>query len=52
MSCCRLDEIRVSGIVTIRDSLLKLENPLRLESGESAFNTPDHIKEAAKKALA
>jgi aspartate/methionine/tyrosine aminotransferase len=46
-----LDEIRVSGIVQIRDRLLKLENPLRLESGEPSFDTPLHIKEAAIEAL-
>ena len=46
-----LDEIRVSGIVEIRDRLLKLSNPLRLESGEPAFDTPENIKEAAIDAL-
>ena len=46
-----LDQIQVSGIVQIRDRLLKLDNPLRLESGEPAFDTPQHIKEGAIEAL-
>ena len=46
-----LDQIQVSGIVQIRDRLLKLDNPLRLESGEPSFDTPQHIKEAAIEAL-
>ncbi|MCB0278750.1 MAG: pyridoxal phosphate-dependent aminotransferase [Calditrichaeota bacterium] len=47
-----LDQIQVSGIVQIRDRLLKLDNPLRLESGEPSFDTPQHIKEAAIEAMA
>lgn len=46
-----LSTIQLSGIVAIRDELLKMEEPLRLESGEPAFETPDHIKEAAYRAL-
>ena len=46
-----LSTVKLSGIVAIRDELLKMEKPLRLESGEPAFETPDHIKEAAIKAL-
>ncbi len=44
--------VEVSGIVTIRDRLLQRKNPLRLESGEPAFDTPEHIKAAAVEALA
>ena len=46
-----LSTVKLSGIVAIRDELLKMEKPLRLESGEPAFETPDHIKEATIKAL-
>jgi aspartate aminotransferase len=46
-----LSAVQLSGIVAIRDELLKMDKPLRLESGEPAFETPDHIKEAAVKAL-
>jgi len=46
-----LAEVQLSGIVKVRDELLKLENPLRLESGDPVFNTPEFIKEAAVKAL-
>lgn len=44
-------DIVFSGIVTVRDRLLQLPDPLRLESGEPSFDTPTHIKEAMIKAL-
>ena len=47
----QLRDIIFSGIVSVRDKLLQLENPLRLESGEPSFETPQHIKEAMAKAL-
>ena len=47
----RLEEIPFSGIVALRDRLLKMPQPLRLESGEPSFDTPDHIKEAMNRAL-
>lgn len=46
-----LDQVKVSGIVKVRDKLLQLEKPLRLESGEPSFDTPEIIKEAAIEAL-
>ena len=47
----QLRDVIFSGIVSVRDRLLQLENPLRLESGEPSFETPSHIKEAMVKAL-
>ncbi len=47
----QLRDIIFSGIVSVRDRLLQLDNPLRLESGEPSFDTPQHIKEAMAKAL-
>ncbi len=46
-----LPAVVFSGIVAVRDRLLQLPNPLRLESGDPNFDTPDHIKEAAIKAI-
>ena len=46
-----LNDVVFSGIVAVRDRLLQLDNPLRLESGEPSFQTPDHIKEAMTRAL-
>ncbi len=46
-----LDQVKVSGIVKVRDKLLQLDKPLRLESGEPSFDTPEVIKEAAIQAL-
>ncbi|MCB2231156.1 aminotransferase class I/II-fold pyridoxal phosphate-dependent enzyme [bacterium] len=47
-----LPEVVFSGIVSVRDRLLQLDNPLRLESGEPSFDTPSHITEAMVRALA
>ena len=47
----QLRDVVFSGIVTVRDKLLQLDNPLRLESGEPSFDTPAHIKEAMIKAM-
>ncbi len=46
-----LPSVVFSGIVAVRDRLLLLPNPLRLESGDPSFDTPEHIKEAAAKAI-
>lgn len=46
-----LREVVFSGIVAVRDRLLQLPDPLRLESGEPSFDTPGHIKEAMARAL-
>ncbi len=47
----QLPHVVFSGIVAVRDRLLQLPHPLRLESGDPNFDTPDHIKEAAVKAI-
>ncbi|MDZ4724350.1 MAG: pyridoxal phosphate-dependent aminotransferase [candidate division Zixibacteria bacterium] len=47
----KLDDIVFEGIVSIRDRLLTMPDPLRLESGDPSFDTPVHIKEALAKAL-
>ncbi len=46
-----VDGTRFSKIVEIRDLLLTKPNPMRLESGQPDFDTPDHIKQAAIEAL-
>ena len=46
-----MNDVVFSGIVSVRDKLLQLDNPLRLESGEPSFDTPAHIKEAFIKAI-
>ncbi len=47
----QLPHVVFSGIVAVRDRLLQLPHPLRLESGDPNFDTPEHIKEAAVKAI-
>jgi len=47
----QLQDVVFSGIVAVRDRLLQLDNPLRLESGEPSFDTPEHIKEAMVRAM-
>jgi len=47
----QLPEILFSGIVAIRDKLLQHRDPIRMESGDPDFDTPEHIKEAMQKAL-
>ena len=47
----QLPEILFSGIVAIRDKLLQQKDPIRMESGDPDFDTPEHIKEAMQKAL-
>lgn len=46
-----IDATKFSKIVEIRDLLLTKSNPMRLESGQPDFDTPDHIKQAAVDAL-
>lgn len=46
-----IDRVELSGIVLVRDAILKLHKPYRLESGEPSFSVPDHIKEAMVRAL-
>jgi aspartate aminotransferase len=46
-----LPDVELSGIIRIRDKLLQMEAPLRLESGEPDFDTPQHIKDAISRAL-
>ncbi|MDQ4144715.1 MAG: pyridoxal phosphate-dependent aminotransferase [Actinomycetota bacterium] len=47
-----IDRVELSGIVLVRDAILKLDKPFRLESGEPSFDVPPHIKEAMLRALA
>lgn len=46
-----IDRVEMSGIVLVRDAILKLDKPYRLESGEPSFDVPEHIKEAMVQAL-
>lgn len=46
-----IDRVELSGIVLVRDAILKLHKPYRLESGEPSFSVPEHIKEAMTRAL-
>ncbi|HEX8230917.1 MAG TPA: pyridoxal phosphate-dependent aminotransferase [Chloroflexia bacterium] len=46
-----IDRVELSGIAVLRDALLKLDKPFRLESGEPSFDVPAHIKEAMLRAL-
>jgi aspartate/methionine/tyrosine aminotransferase len=46
-----LPQVVFEGIVTVRDRLLQMPDPLRLESGDPSFDAPEHVKEAAIKAL-
>ena len=46
-----IDRVELSGIVVVRDAILKMEKPYRLESGEPSFDVPEHIKEAIVRAL-
>lgn len=46
-----IDRVELSGIVIVRDAILKMEKPYRLESGEPSFDVPDHIKDAIVRAL-
>src|SRR5437870_11953084 len=46
-----IDRVELSGIVKVRDIILKLDKPFRLESGEPSFDVPEHIKEALVRAL-
>ncbi len=40
------DQLTVSKIVEIRDKLLQMESPCRLESGDPEFDIPTHVKSA------
>lgn len=46
-----IDATKFSKIVEIRDLLLTKANPMRLESGQPDFDTPEHIKQAAIDAM-
>src|SRR6187200_3154721 len=46
-----IDRVELSGIVVVRDAILKMEKPYRLESGEPSFDVPEHIKDAIVRAL-
>lgn len=46
-----LGKIKMSAIPVMRDRLLQMDDPIRLESGEPSFDTPEHIKEGLIQAL-
>ncbi len=46
-----IDRVELSGIVLVRDAIMKLHKPYRLESGEPSFSVPGHIKDAMSRAL-
>lgn len=46
-----INRVELSGIVLVRDAILKMDKPYRLESGEPSFDVPAHIKEAITRAL-
>jgi aminotransferase len=47
----KVQELPVSGIRAIYEKARQIKDVIRLEVGEPDFDTPEHIKEAAKKAL-
>ena len=47
----RTKEIPLSGISSIFEKAQTMKNVVRMELGEPDFETPEHIKEAAKRAL-
>ncbi|MCS7367769.1 MAG: aminotransferase class I/II-fold pyridoxal phosphate-dependent enzyme, partial [archaeon YNP-WB-062] len=47
----KVQELPVSGIRVIFEKARQMKDVIRLEVGEPDFDTPVHIKEAAKKAL-
>lgn len=46
-----VQELPISGIRVIFEKARQMKDVIRLEVGEPDFDTPNHIKEAAKKAL-
>lgn len=47
-----LDSVPVSAIIRIRDLMVTLENPYRLDQGDVSFDAPDSVKQALSAAVA
>ena len=47
-----LDTVPVSAIIKIRDLMLTLKDPFRLDQGDVSFDAPDSVKQAMAKAIA
>ena len=46
-----LDTVPVSAIIRIRDLMLTLKDPFRLDQGDVSFDAPDSVKQAMAKAI-
>ena len=47
-----LDTVPVSAIIRIRDLMVTLKDPFRLDQGDVSFDAPDSVKQAMAKAIA
>jgi len=47
-----LDAVPESGIARIRDLMLAIDRPFRLDQGDVSFDVPDAVKEAIRRAVA
>jgi aspartate/methionine/tyrosine aminotransferase len=47
-----LDSVPVSAIIKIRDLMITVQDPFRLDQGDVSFDAPESVKQAMAKALA
>jgi aspartate/methionine/tyrosine aminotransferase len=47
-----LDSVPVSAIIKIRDLMVTVKDPFRLDQGDVSFDAPDSVKQAMAKAIA
>ena len=47
-----LDSVPVSAIIKIRDLMVTLKDPFRLDQGDVSFDAPDSVKKAMADAIA
>src|SRR5918995_3156596 len=47
-----LDSVPVSAIIKIRDLMVTVKNPFRLDQGDVSFDAPDSVKQAMARAIA
>lgn len=47
-----LDTVPVSAIIRIRDMMITVKDPFRLDQGDVSFDAPDTVKRAMEKAIA
>ncbi len=47
-----LDTVPVSAIIKIRDLMVTLKDPFRLDQGDVSFDAPDSVKQAMARAIA